>query len=299
MHRRRFNDSQVERLRDLYAAGVYSAGDIAKRYGIADSAVWSMLKGETYKSAGGRIHVPKGPRYRKLTDEDVRTIRERYEAREQPTRVLAEEYDVSDHHIRMLILGEQRVEAGGPIAERTYAPHTNEELARRIRRFARERYPYQTLAQSWRDARVEWDDCPRKSAFVRIATGSCNTYPDLDEPPVDDPGQTGPMDLDLVRRLRTAVHEGRSPFTELDDPNAWSLRAIKRALRGEPPYHNVTSPEPYTGRVPQQKMTRMTAKQKREIRRRHADGQRTCYIARQVRARYEAVRSLLKREGLV
>lgn len=294
MSHRRFTDAQAERLRNLYAAGAYTISEIAEQHGVAYEVVYGMLKGETYASAGGRIHEPE-PRDDWWSDEKIREVREAFARDPRPIRRLVEEFGGSESHTRLVVLGKVRREAGGPIASSLYEGQAPDDLAREIRRYARERYPYCTLAESWREAQVIWgDDCPSQQAYGMIATGE--TYTHLDEPTVEHDAHL-PIPVALVRRMRKAAFEGRSPYEEIDDPNAWSHNTIRRALQGKANYAAITDPPPYLDRIPARPKYMLSAKEKKTIRRRHKRGERIKYIAQTMRIPYSAVISLLRREG--
>jgi len=69
----KFTNSQVKAIRSLYSLGNISQSELAEKFHVHRSSISLLLRGETYKKAGGPIFVTQR---RKLTTKEVRAIRE-------------------------------------------------------------------------------------------------------------------------------------------------------------------------------------------------------------------------------
>jgi DNA-binding transcriptional regulator YiaG len=108
----RMNARQVEALRRAYHAGGVTQKQLAERYGISQSYVSAIVRGQLRAAVGG----PTSENNRnKLTAEDAREIRERYAAGGVSCVELAEQYPVTGADIHQVVTGALFADAGGPI----------------------------------------------------------------------------------------------------------------------------------------------------------------------------------------
>jgi hypothetical protein len=114
-------------MRCLYATGKHSLEDLARRFEVDPSLVGSIVKGKIWKSAPGPIHegpmhefkdYPSGASARRamLTNDQVKSMRERYAAGGVKIAYLAGEFGMNEEHIRKILKGKGYHDAGGPIA---------------------------------------------------------------------------------------------------------------------------------------------------------------------------------------
>jgi len=108
----RMNARQVEALRRAYHAGGVTQEQLAERYGISQSYVSAIVRGELRAAVGG----PTSENNRdKLTAQDAREIRERYAVGDVSYADLAEQYPVTGADICLVVTGAVFADAGGPI----------------------------------------------------------------------------------------------------------------------------------------------------------------------------------------
>jgi hypothetical protein len=103
---------QVEALRRTYHAGGFTQEQLAQRYGVAQSYVSGIVRGELRAEVGGPISENNRS---KLTEQDAREIRGRYAAGGITYAELAEDYPVVATNICHVVHGLQFADAGGPI----------------------------------------------------------------------------------------------------------------------------------------------------------------------------------------
>jgi hypothetical protein len=108
----RMNARQVEALRRAYHAGGVTQEQLAERYGISQSYVSAIVRGELRAEAGGPTSKDNRG---KLTAQDAREIRERYAAGGVTYADLAEQYPVTIMEIGHVVNGTVFADAGGPI----------------------------------------------------------------------------------------------------------------------------------------------------------------------------------------
>ena len=108
----RMNARQVKALRRAYHAGGVTQEQLAERYGVSQSYVSLLVRGQVRSEVGG----PTSENNRnKLTAQDAREIRERYAAGGITYAELAEEYPVTINEISHVVNGAVFADAGGPI----------------------------------------------------------------------------------------------------------------------------------------------------------------------------------------
>jgi hypothetical protein len=108
----RMNARQVEALRRAYHAGGVTQKQLAERYGISQSYVSAIVRGERRAAVRG----PTSENNRnKLTVQDAREIRERYAVGGVSYADLAEQYPVTGADIWYVVTGAVFADAGGPI----------------------------------------------------------------------------------------------------------------------------------------------------------------------------------------
>jgi DNA-binding transcriptional regulator YiaG len=108
----RMNARQVEELRRAYHAGGVTQKQLADRYGISQSYVSAIVRGERRAAVGG----PTSENNRnKLTAEDAREIRKRYAEGGVSYADLAERYPVTASGIWHVVTGAVFADAGGRI----------------------------------------------------------------------------------------------------------------------------------------------------------------------------------------
>jgi hypothetical protein len=111
----RMNAHQVEELRRAYHAGGITHKQLAERYGISQSYVSAIMRGERRTVAGG----PTSENNRdKLTAADARAIRDRYAAGGVSYADLAEQYPVTGADMCLVVNGALFADAGGRIRGR-------------------------------------------------------------------------------------------------------------------------------------------------------------------------------------
>ena len=103
----KLSDLEVRELREKAAADI-SQNVLAKEYEISQSSVAGLVLGYTRVSAGGPIRGPRevGARrahVRKLTDEQVRTMREDYSSNNATQTELADHYDISSTRVHQIV----------------------------------------------------------------------------------------------------------------------------------------------------------------------------------------------------
>jgi DNA-binding transcriptional regulator YiaG len=125
----RMNAHQVEELRRAYHAGGITQVELAECYGISQSYVSAIMRGELRAAVGG----PTSENNRdKLTPEDARAIRERYAAGDVTYADLAEQYPVTAGTIYYIVNGEGFADARGAGTESRGEPTDLSEALRLI-----------------------------------------------------------------------------------------------------------------------------------------------------------------------
>lgn len=106
-------EQQVEKIRKEYVAGTLYQHQLAKKFGVGQSTISRIVRGEVWARAAG----PQGPgrpqrgarhHAAKLTTEDVADIRSTYLAGGITQRELAALYGVSAKHISEIVRGNKR-----------------------------------------------------------------------------------------------------------------------------------------------------------------------------------------------
>lgn len=100
----KLSQKDAEDIRTAYANGARSI-DLAERYGIAKENIIGIVKGKTWKCAGGPIVTVKNIALR-LSDDDVREIRRRHPS--EGSRQLAKAFNCSEDMIRCIMSGKRR-----------------------------------------------------------------------------------------------------------------------------------------------------------------------------------------------
>lgn len=99
------SEAECEELRRLYAAGLATQHQLAKRFRVSQSYVSEVIRGDTYDDCGGPIVRRERGRGVIVLDEDkVREIRRRY-ARGERCAVLARELRLSYACVRNAVVG--------------------------------------------------------------------------------------------------------------------------------------------------------------------------------------------------
>jgi hypothetical protein len=108
----RMSARQVEALRRAYDAGGVTQEQLAERYGISQSYLSAIVRGQLRAAVGG----PTSENNRnKLTAEDAGEIRERYAAGGISYAGLAEQYPVTGADICLVVTGAIFADVGGPV----------------------------------------------------------------------------------------------------------------------------------------------------------------------------------------
>lgn len=95
----KLSERQVAEMRELYDARDVSYRDLAERYGVDETTVGNVIRGETWTDAGGPIK-PASPL---LTASEVLEIRRRYESENISEAELANEVGVSKSHAHRIV----------------------------------------------------------------------------------------------------------------------------------------------------------------------------------------------------
>ena len=112
---KKLSEEQVVSIRERYAETTDTQVEIADDYGIAQTNVQVIVTGETWKDAGGPITEDASGRRRKLSEQEVLEIRERWYASTSISQQdLAEEYDISQSKISHVVRGKTYRDVGGP-----------------------------------------------------------------------------------------------------------------------------------------------------------------------------------------
>lgn len=98
----RLSRRQVEEIRDRYATGLVKQTALADEYGVTQSTISSIILGKTWTD------VEVDGRLGKLSQDDVRKIRELFEAGGTSQRQLARDFNVSESLISQVILRKYR-----------------------------------------------------------------------------------------------------------------------------------------------------------------------------------------------
>lgn len=117
---------QVKAMRLLYATGKHSLEVLARRFETDPKNVRFIVTGATWQEAGGPLHAgplfefreyPRGEaaRHAKLTNAQVRAMRERYAAGGVRMSDLAARQGLSEETVRRILKGRVYRDAGGPL----------------------------------------------------------------------------------------------------------------------------------------------------------------------------------------
>jgi plasmid maintenance system antidote protein VapI len=106
---------QVEEIRRRYAAGEAYQHQLAQEYGVRQSTIGRIVRGEVWAEAGGPVGP--GPPHRggrhhhaKLSTDQVHEMRKKYAAGGSTQRQLAEMFGVSANHVGEILRGNKRKE---------------------------------------------------------------------------------------------------------------------------------------------------------------------------------------------
>lgn len=236
---RSLGPGQARRMRELYAADIYSQGELARKYGVSRSVVKAVLLGLTYKEEGGPIHTPQ-PR-EGLNDDQVRRLREMYAAGGVTHKQAAADFGIPEATACGIITGVTRRSAGGPIT-RTLNSITPDDAVE-IRRICA-RSKSKVIKRIWRGS--DWGDRIDYDTFLNAATGK--TYPDAGGQVVKPARSSKMLPVAIVREARRLAHAGRHPREALNGMEC-SQQSLKAALTGKGRYAAITDPPPYMGRI--------------------------------------------------
>lgn len=122
----KLSSADVETMRTRYATGQHSLEGLAREFVVDPVLVARIVRGEIWKAAPGPIHT--GPMHRfgeygtgekarraKLTNDQVRGMRERYASGGVRMADLAVEFGLNEETIRAILKGRRYQDAGGPI----------------------------------------------------------------------------------------------------------------------------------------------------------------------------------------
>lgn len=112
----RLTNRKATQVRCLAAQGL-SDKELAKRFGVSEATIVRCRTGSSYSYVQG----PLTSHLRKLTDGEVRQMREMASERDVSIAALAQRFDVTQSHVSLLLRGLRRQEAGGPILAPRYA----------------------------------------------------------------------------------------------------------------------------------------------------------------------------------
>lgn len=111
----RLTDEAIRKARELYARGGISQADLAHLFGVGETQMRMLLRGELRAGAGGPLTEPL---YRGIfTDHDVVELRERYAVGDVTLQDLADEFGVDISTLSRLVRGHTYPEIGGPRTE--------------------------------------------------------------------------------------------------------------------------------------------------------------------------------------
>lgn len=99
----------VVAIRELYAEGGHTIYSIAEQYGVNPQQVHVLIRGKTWRTAGGPIQRKKEHLIAKLTDKQVAAIRREYIGERGQQRRLAEKYGVTQPTISLIVRNKYRV----------------------------------------------------------------------------------------------------------------------------------------------------------------------------------------------
>jgi transposase-like protein len=97
----KLTNNQALAIRLEYAKGGVTHDELAKKYGVSDSAICSIVRQQSWRDAGG----PLAPSNRKLDAAAVRNIRERYSEGGYSFHQLGREHGVSAAAVKAVIYG--------------------------------------------------------------------------------------------------------------------------------------------------------------------------------------------------
>ena len=108
----KLDNEAARRIRERFAAGD-DVHLLADEYGVVKSTIRDVAYGDTWPDAGGPIGSAK--RRLKVSDEDVRRIREQHWEQGISQVSLARQEGISRSMVSLLVRGKRRCEAGGPL----------------------------------------------------------------------------------------------------------------------------------------------------------------------------------------
>lgn len=116
-NQRKLTNEQAKEARELYSSGAATKVELSRRYGISIAVLGHLLRGSTYREAGGPIRKPgpQGGQDRALTDEQAVDAREKFHLQGYNVRQVAREFRISDRAMRKLLSGETYRAVGGPV----------------------------------------------------------------------------------------------------------------------------------------------------------------------------------------
>lgn len=237
---RSLGPGQARRMRELYAADIYSQGELARKYEVSRDVVRAVLEGRTYKEEGGPIHKPRP--HEGLSDEQVRELREMYAAGGVTHKQAAAAFGIPEGTACGIINGATRLDAGGPIT-RTLNTITPEDAVE-IRELCARKRKARPVKQIWRGSR--WAQAVTYETFLNAATGK--TFANAGGPIVETLVTGETMPIAMVREARRLAHAGEHPRHALKG-QGWCQSTLKRALTGRGPYADITDPPPYLERL--------------------------------------------------
>lgn len=115
----RLTPEQAEQVRIDAASGISDAA-LAEREGVSERTIRDCRLGLRYKEAGGPITKRAVGGRKRLSDEEIRDMREEAVDLSISLKSLAKKYGVSVSYASLIICGRRREEAGGPISGPRY-----------------------------------------------------------------------------------------------------------------------------------------------------------------------------------
>lgn len=125
-HDAKLTKADVVEIRERYAAGGDTQAGLADEFGVNQSEIGFIVRGEYWPDADGPLtkvgrgrngsDTGAGGGNRKLTESDVVEIRRRYQKEDMSQYDLADEYSISRSAIGAIVRGESWPDAGGPTA---------------------------------------------------------------------------------------------------------------------------------------------------------------------------------------
>ena len=170
---------QVKEIRKRYNRGDITQAELAEEYPVSQSGIASIINEDTWTHIDGPtvqedVRGGKG-KGSKLTAEEVKEIRERYQSDEVTQQELAEEYPISLASINSILRGENWSHVGGPIAEKSakgedskLAKLTAEDVREIRRRYEEEDVSQADLAEEYPTSRPNIGMIVRRESWTHI-----------------------------------------------------------------------------------------------------------------------------------